>query len=210
MRAIGQHGPEVGMDEIAAEAGVSKPVLYRHFHDKSDLFAGVGSWGTRLLMQRLSPTINEGGSPRERIHLIIDTYLTLIEEYPDLYRFVVHRAYADRPTHDDPVGLEKAEIANTLSRMLGEFMRILELDSGGVEPWSHGLVGMVQASGEWWLDRRSMSREDLARYLTRIIWHAIDGVLRSGGIVLDPDEPLAPELHVVPDIVDEETDETGS
>ena len=58
VRAIGQHGADVGMDEIAAEAGVSKPVLYRHFHDKSDLYVAVGEWGTELLMQRLAPELS--------------------------------------------------------------------------------------------------------------------------------------------------------
>ncbi|MBB5067476.1 TetR/AcrR family transcriptional regulator [Saccharopolyspora gloriosae] len=190
VRAIGEHGADVGMDEIAAEAGVSKPVLYRHFHDKSDLYVAVGEWGSDLLMQRLAPEIAADGSPNERIRRMLDAYLGVLEQYPDLYRFVVRRTFADKPVRDDPVTAEKTEIANSLSRLLGEYLRALGLDSGGVEPWSHGLVGMVQASGDWWLERQSMSKDNLTDYLTRIIWHALDGVLRSGGIVVDPDEPL--------------------
>ncbi|SFT74633.1 transcriptional regulator, TetR family [Actinopolyspora lacussalsi subsp. righensis] len=204
VRAIGSCGAEVGMDDIAAEAGVSKPVLYRHFSDKSDLYLAVGEWGTNLLMERISPTLRQEGSARERIRRIIGTYLGVIEEYPELYRFVVRRNFADRPVQTDPVTTEKTVIANSLSRLLGEYMRSLELDSGGVEAWSHGLVGMVQASGDWWLDRHSMSRDDLTEYLTKIIWFAIDGVLRAGGIVIDPDEPLeiVPHLRVVEDDAD--------
>ncbi len=208
VRAIGEYGAEVGMDEIAAEAGVSKPVLYRHFSDKSDLYVAVGEWGTDLLMRRIGPTINEGGTLLERIRCIISTYLGVIEEYPELYRFVVRRTFADRPVRSDPVTAEKTVIANSLSRLLGEYLRALELDSGGVEPWSHGLVGMVQASGDWWLDRQSMSREDLTEYLTRIIWFAIDGVLRSGGIVTDPDAPLEQTLRLRT-ATDEEPPEVG-
>ncbi|PRW64806.1 TetR/AcrR family transcriptional regulator [Actinopolyspora mortivallis] len=199
VRAIGTYGAEVGMDDIAAEAGVSKPVLYRHFSDKSDLYLAVGEWGTKLLMERIKPALEEGGSARERIRRIVSTYLSVIEEYPELYRFVVRRNFADRPVHTDPVSTEKTIIANSLSRLLGEYLRSLDLDSGGVEAWSHGLVGMVQASGDWWLERHSMSRDDLTDYLTKIIWFAIDGVLRSGGVVLDPDEPLEfpPDLELV-------------
>lgn len=209
VRAINEHGADVGMDEIAAEAGVSKPVLYRHFSDKSDLHVAVGQWGSEVLLDRLAPAITEGGTPNERIRRIIDTYLGFIEQYPDLYRFVVHRHFAERPLRDDPVAEEKTVIANALSRLLGQYMRAFGLDSGGVEPWSHGLVGMVQASGEWWLERQSMSRENLTDYLAQLIWYAIDGVLRSGGIVIDPDEPLDlhPRLRVVPDI--EPTQKSG-
>ncbi|NHD17967.1 MULTISPECIES: TetR/AcrR family transcriptional regulator [Actinopolyspora] len=201
IRAIGNYGAEVGMGDIAAEAGVSKPVLYRHFSDKSDLYLAVGEWGTNLLMERIKPALEQGGTIRERIERIVSTYLGVIEEYPELYRFVVRRNFADRPVQTDPVSNEKTIIANSLSRLLGEYLRSLELDSGGVEAWSHGLVGMVQASGDWWMERHSMSRDDLTEYLTKIIWFALDGVLRSGGIVIDPDEPLElpPDLKLVED-----------
>ena len=36
VRAIDQHGPDAGIADIAAEAGVSRPVLYRYFADKDD------------------------------------------------------------------------------------------------------------------------------------------------------------------------------
>lgn len=201
VRAIGNHGPDVGMDEIAAEAGVTKPVLYRHFSDKADLYVAVGQWGTNELMRRIEPAISGDGSLKHRIRRIVDTYLEVIEQYPNLYRFVVRRTFADRPVEADPVTTEKTQIANSLSRLLGEYMRGLGLDSGGVEPWSHGLVGMVQASGDWWLERHSMSRDNLTDYLSSIIWFAIDGVLRSGGIVIDPEEELelGAGLRVVPD-----------
>lgn len=204
VRAVGKHGAEVGMDDIAAEAGVSKPVLYRHFADKSDLYLAVGQWGTNLLMEHIGPTLDEDGSPNQRIRRIVSTYLGVIEQYPDLYRFVVRRSFADGPVEDDPVSAEKTVIANSLSRLLGDYMRHLGIDSGGAEPWSHGLVGMVQASGDWWLERHSMSRENLTDYLTQIIWFSIDGLLRSAGIVLDPDEPLelGPGLRAVPDVFD--------
>lgn len=196
VRAISAHGADVGMDEIAAEAGVSKPVLYRHFSDKGDLHTAVAASATQQLLDLLVPVIAEGGSPHQRIRRIVDTYIGFIEKNPDLYRFVVHRRFADRPIGDDPVAEDKATIANSLSRLIGEYTRMFGLDSGGVEAWSHGLVGMVQASGEWWLERQSMSRDNLTDYLTEIIWYAIDGVLRGGGITLDPNAPIDPAISI--------------
>src|SRR5690606_39688012 len=127
-----------------------------HFSDKSELYLAVGEWGTQLLMQRLKPLFDEGGSPNQRIRRLLDAYLRTIEEYPELYRFVVQRNFIDQPVRKDPVSAEKTVIANSLSRVLRQYLEALEIDSGGVEAWSHGLVGLVQASGDGWLDLKTM------------------------------------------------------
>lgn len=195
IRAVAKHGPDVGMDEIAAEAGVSKPVLYRHFADKSDLYLAVGQRGTEMLMDRLGPAIGHDGPVRAKIRRIVDAYLSVIEEHPNLYRFVVRASFADRPVEQDVVSEDKTLIANALARLLGDYLRAFGMDSGGAEPWAHALVGMVQNAGDWWLDRQSMTRSSLSDYLTTIIWHAIDGLLRSAGVEVDPDAPLTTGSH---------------
>ncbi len=37
-----EFGPDVDMEQVAAVAGVSKPVLYRYFADKAQLWIAVG------------------------------------------------------------------------------------------------------------------------------------------------------------------------
>ncbi|MCP2259602.1 transcriptional regulator, TetR family [Streptoalloteichus tenebrarius] len=202
IRAITRHGAGVGMDEIAAEAGVSKPVLYRHFADKADVYLAVGQRGTEMLMDRLGPAlarIERGDhTPRDWIRGAVGAYIGFVADHPELYHFVVRRRFVEAPEDDraapatpDVVAEDKALIAAVLSRVIGDYLRLFEMDSGGAEVWGYGLVGMVQAAGDWWLERRSMSREAVTDYLTQIIWHAVDGVLRSGGIHLEPDVPFA-------------------
>jgi AcrR family transcriptional regulator len=211
IRALTKHGPEVGMDEIAAEAGVTKPVLYRHFTDKSDLYLAVGQRGTDLLMNRLKPALIDEGTPYERIYRAVDSYLATIEEFPELYHFVVRRSFTDKPVETDIATEDKRIIANTLARLLGDYLRAFDMDSGGAEPWAHAAVGMVQSAGDWWLERQSMTRQSLSDYLTKIIWFAVDGLLRSGGIVVDPEVPLTlqpnPPLRLVAPKTPEETDD---
>ena len=40
---------------------------------------------------------------------------------------------------------------------------------------------MVQSAGDWWLQRRTMSRDALTDYLTTLIWGGMAGVLGSAG-----------------------------
>lgn len=209
IRALVRHGPDVGMDEIAAEAGVTKPVLYRHFTDKADLFVAVGHRGTELLFERLIPALNSETAPRPRIRQALNAYFAVIEEFPAVYRFMTSRYFPDRPVDSDIVREDKEMIAAALATLLGDYMRAFNMDSGGAEPWAHGIVGLVQNTTEWWLDRQSMSREAVVDYLTKIIWAAIDGVAREVGVRLDPDAPLELNNSVHLRAVADPASETG-
>jgi AcrR family transcriptional regulator len=190
MRALAEHGPDVGMDHIAAEAGVTKPVLYRHFADKADLFVALGQRGTEILFDRLIPAMNNEEAPIPRIRKSLDAFFSTVEEHPSLYRVLIRRSFAKATVEQDIVAEDKELIANALAALLGDYLRALNLDSGGAEPWGHGIVGMVQNVSEWWLERRTMTRDAVVEYLTEIIWSAIDGFTRAHGVVLDPNKPF--------------------
>ncbi len=190
LRALATHGPDLGMDDVAAEAGVTKPVLYRHFTDKADLFVALGHRGTEILFERLIPAMNREEAPLPRIRKSLDAFFSIIEEYPNLYRLLVRSTFADREIDADIVAEDKEVIANALSSLLGDYLRAYRIDSGGAEVWGHGIVGMVQNVGEWWLERRTMSRDAVVEYLTSTIWAAIDGTMRAHGVTIDPHKPL--------------------
>jgi len=199
MRAIERHGTDVGMDEIAAEAGVSKPVLYRHFADQNELYVAVAERATQMIIEHLVPTITlDDGTPNERIRAMIDAYLGQIERHPRLYRFLVGRSFADGPLDVDPLTTNETLVATRLARLLGDHMRAYGLDSGSAEPWAYALVGAVQTAGAWWMQRQTMSRAALTEYLARIVWYSVDGVLRAGGVEVDPDQPIRlPQLRAL-------------
>jgi AcrR family transcriptional regulator len=189
LRALDTHGPDLGMEDVAAEAGVTKPVLYRHFDDKADLYVALGQRGTEILFERLIPAINAELAPVPRIRMALDAFFTVIEEHPNLYRLLAH-GRPEKPVSSDVVAEDKELIATALTALLGDYMRMFNMDSGAAEPWAHGIVGMVQNTGEWWLARRSMGRDAVVEYLTQIIWAAIDGLTRQNGVVIDPNLPL--------------------
>ncbi|MGH3647892.1 MAG: hypothetical protein ACRDTM_12050, partial [Micromonosporaceae bacterium] len=159
-----------------------------------------GQHGTELLFERLIPAMNSEEAPVPRIRKSLDAFFSAIEEHPHVYRLLARRTFAERPAGSDivaqdlvpqdVVAQDKELIAAALARLLGDYMRSLNLDSGAAEPWAYGLVGMVQSTGEWWLERRSMSRASVVEYLTQLIWSAIDGITRQHGVVIDPNRPL--------------------
>jgi AcrR family transcriptional regulator len=176
MDAVRTHGPAVSVAEIAAMAGITKPVLYRHFSDRADLQKAVGEEAVSLLMGRIGPALTVDGDPPALIHGIVDAFLAGIEDEPELWRFVVHHPI-ERATGAEVVDDAREQIARLLTALIGERLRGQGLDSGGAEVWAQGLVGMVQSAGDWWLERRTMSRAALTGYLTSMIWGGLSGVL---------------------------------
>ena len=189
--AIRRHGPALTMDDIATEAGVAKPILYRVFRDKAELYRAVGSRvAEELLIPSLVQELARGRPPQEQIAAMIDTYLAIIESEPELYRFVVHPALDERAVAPDLVGTYKQVTAEHLTRVIGAGLRDAGLDSGGAEPWAHALVGMVHEAGDWWIEHRTMSRRDLAAYLTSLVWGGFAEMYRRAGLDVPGTRPV--------------------
>jgi AcrR family transcriptional regulator len=194
------------MDAVAAEAGVTKPVLYRYFSDKAALVQALGERGTELLFARLLPALNSDGPALARTREAIGAYFAVIDENPNLYWLLARRS-AETADGVDPVQHDKEFIAAQLTAVIGDYLRVFGLDSGAAEPWAFGVTGLVQSTGEWWLQRRSMSRVHVVEYVTRLVWAALSGVLREAGVAIDPDQPLPVSrpklsLHVNDDALD--------
>ena len=167
------------MAQIAAAAGVSKPVLYRYFADKHELHAAVGQWGADEVLRRVVPAMQAEGPVRDKFTGAIDGYLSMIEEHHQLFVLLVHH----RPG-SDPLADGKVKIISTLAYFLGETLRGLDLDDSGAEIWAVAIVGSGLAIGEWWLETRTMTREQVGADLSAFAWHSLEGTARELGLPL--------------------------
>lgn len=187
-RVIRTGGTNVSMDRIAAEAGITKPILYRHFGDRAGLVAALGERFSANLLAELSNSLESRGAPRELLEKTIDAYLRVVEADPEVYQFISQRIVTEEPEAAEAVGNFIRQVAAQVAVVLGEQLRDANRDSGGAEPMAFGIVGMVHAAGDWWVERRSMPRHRLVDYLTSLLW----GGIASLGLVpaADDDAPL--------------------
>jgi AcrR family transcriptional regulator len=190
LRVLEAHGPELLMDAVAAEAGVTKPVLYRYFSDKAELVEALAERGSEMLAEHLLPAINAGTPALASVRDGVNAYFAVIDEHPNLYWLLARHVTIEDGRLSGPVQRNKETIASALTAVLSDYAWVLGLDSGGAEPWAYGITGLVQSTGEWWLQRRSMSRAHVVDLVTQLIWAALSGMLRGAGIDVDPDQPL--------------------
>lgn len=167
---VAKRGAGVGMDDIASTSGIAKPVFYRYFTDKSDLFLAVGCKVAESVVAQTTAAINQASSPRAKLEAGIGAYIASIEANPELYRFAAARP-ATRPSPGGDLLDDYASVVGLhVARIIGEYMREAEMDSGAAEPWGFGIVGLVRSATDRWLEQPTMSRAALVSYLTDLVW----------------------------------------
>jgi AcrR family transcriptional regulator len=192
MRAIRHHGAGVGMDQIAAQAGTSKTVVYRHFTDRAGLYMAVVAAVDELILRDLGSALtaaDPGGDPRSLVAAAVDSYLRLVERDPEVYRFVVTRPLLDSPVAEDPVEGMTSRIAAQVTAVLAARLRREGRDEGAAGTWAHGLIGLVRAAADHWLGQPDRAPRDvLARQVTDLAWGGLAGALQ------EPDHPARPDV----------------
>jgi AcrR family transcriptional regulator len=191
MRAIAEHGPEVSTAQIAAEAGVARTRIYKHFEDAADLQRAIGERALEMVTGDLEPLWKPQGSAREMITAITDTIIGYLSEHRHLYHYLTKYAPSARDSDRDVVTDVKAAIAGQVAGIFTYFLTGFGASTRLAEIDAFAMVGMVESVVGRWIDKPAgITRDELAGRLTSLIWHVIDQMLRDAGIALDPDAPL--------------------
>lgn len=178
---IRERGPGASINQIALQAGVAKPILYRHFGDKDGLYQALAERYVREAMDEIRNGLEGARSPRERLAATIDAYLGFVDGHREQYDFLMRRAVRN-PAAQTTVADFIQQVAAEVAVVLGDELRTARVDSGAAEPWAHGIVGMVQLAGDWWLRTRTMKRETLVEYLTVLLWDGFGGTARPDAV----------------------------
>src|SRR5882672_1342440 len=93
------------IEEIAAQAGVSKPVVYEHFGGKEGLYAVVVDREVRHLLDRITHSL-QGDHPRELLEQAAGALLDYVEKDTDGFRILVR---------DSPVASSSGTFASMIS-----------------------------------------------------------------------------------------------
>jgi len=161
------------IEEIAATAQVSKPVVYEHFGGKEGVYAVVVDREMQKLLVMITEALSASHSliKLERAALALLRY---IEESSEGFRILVRDSHAASGTGTFASLI--SEIASQVEDVLAD-----EFASRGYDPklapmYAQMLVGMVALTGQWWLDVRKPGREEVAAHLVNLAWNGLVGL----------------------------------
>ena len=157
-------------EEIAARAGVSKPIVYEHFGGKEGLYAVVIDREMQRLLDIFTGALT-AGEPRALLEQAALALLTYIEDDSDGFRILVR---------DSPVASTSGTFSSLLNDIASQVEYILarEFRARGYDPklaglYSQALVGMVALTGQWWLEARKPKRDEVAAHLVNLAWYGL-------------------------------------
>lgn len=183
--AIDIWGPNASAEQIAEAAGVSRTVLYRYFRDREDLRQAIADQVITTVLANVLPELQVGpqSTPRDIITAAVSVIMSWLDEHPNLYRFL-------RGRRDGALDSVETTLADHIAALLRTMMMLFGIGNEISEPGAYGIVGFVEATGGWWLEHRTMSREAVIDLVTNGVWNLLDGTARGHGILVGYDEPL--------------------
>jgi AcrR family transcriptional regulator len=160
----------VSVEEIAARAAVSKPVLYEHFGGKEGLYAVVVDREVRQLLGQMRKALT-ATAPRMLLEQAALALLDYIESSSDGFRILVR----DSPP-GSAGGTYVSIISDSVSRVegiLADQFRARGFDANVAPIYAQMLVGMVSTTGQWWLDARKPDKDVVAAHLVNLAWNGL-------------------------------------
>ncbi|MGW4425444.1 TetR family transcriptional regulator [Streptosporangium sp. NPDC004631] len=161
------------VEEIAATANVSKPVVYEHFGGKEGVYAVVVDREMQKLLGMVTEALSASHAliKLERAALALLAY---VEENSEGFRILVRDSHAASGTGTFASLIN--DIASQVEDVMVDQFAERGYDSKLAPMYAQMLVGMVALTGQWWLDVRRPPREEVAAHLVNLAWNGLTGL----------------------------------
>ena len=168
------------VEEIVRRAGVTKPMLYRHFPGgKAEVYMEVLDEHLSRMMTKLGEAMASTDVPLEALRRGIDAYLRFAEENPEAFHLLAETSAELDPGIVDRLREVRSSIAAGLAESIGAVLEDAGLGREGAPIYAHVLLGGVESVVAWWLDAKLLDRPAVVTHLITFLWRGFDGLPRG-------------------------------
>lgn len=174
----------VSMDDIADRAEVSKPVLYRHFPSKLDLYLAVidrrGESLVAAIDQALASVdgVDEGEPPRGRevVRAIVRAHVEFVQDAGESFSLLFESDVTRNADVRAHVERASAAAAQAVSGGLHE---LAGLPTEQAELAAAALVGMTQVAATSRYRSQAVTVDDTVELATQLAWRGVAGLVKE-------------------------------
>jgi AcrR family transcriptional regulator len=160
------------LDDVAKEAGVTKPILYDHFNSKEALYLSLLDVDAAALEERVRAALAARTGNRERIRASFQAYFDFVDEHPEGFRMVMEEMVG-------PQDEFRSKVGGVRERIIGEVTDLIVRESRGTigrtdaVTVSLGLVGMVETVAQRDPGGPKEERDRAVDVLVALAWRGI-------------------------------------
>ncbi|MDQ3933202.1 MAG: TetR/AcrR family transcriptional regulator [Actinomycetota bacterium] len=177
------------MDDIAAECGVTKPMLYAYFGSKEGLFAACGIPAGERFRAQLEGVADGGdGDPAERLWRVLRMIFQRLADNRETWLLLYP---PDGPPPSGPLGTRAAINSAAITELVARLLREAAVERGvtadvadaQIQPLAHALVGAAFGMARWALKHPDEHPDLQALRLMNLVWQGL-GALQDGRLWL--------------------------
>jgi AcrR family transcriptional regulator len=153
------------LDDIAAAANVTKPMLYRHFESKKGLYLALLERHRSQLGQFVEAP--EEGPLELRLPRILEGWFAYFEEQPHTWKMM----FLDT-TGDGEIRAVRRDVQDSARAVFAAFIEAepaVGVPPQEVEPLAEVLRGGMAGLARWWLDHPDVPRSVLVDTMLRVV-----------------------------------------
>jgi AcrR family transcriptional regulator len=165
----------VTMDDVARQAGVTKPILYDHFPSKRDLYQGLLEADLTALEERIRTAIETSSGNRERIRGSFQAYFDFVDDEGAGFRLLMKEAVGAEEEFRDLIGRFRERVLAMVTEVMTRESRG-NLSRKEAEEVALGLIGMAEVVAQHEPGRSKRERRKTVDILVRLAWRGITGL----------------------------------
>ena len=165
----------VTMDDVAKEAGVTKPILYDHFPSKRDLYRGLLETDLATLRQKIERALDSSPGNRERIRASFQAYFDFVDDEGEGFRLLMQEAVGAEEEFRALIGRFRDDVHTAVTDVIVRESRgvLTRKEAGDV---ALGLIGMAETVAQHEPGRSKKERRTTVDTLVRLAWRGITGL----------------------------------
>lgn len=177
-RLFASNGYEAtGIVDIARAAGVTRPVVYKHFESKEAIYLAILREARRALMVQLTEAITIDGEPVDQIRAATHAYFRYVERNQPAWEILFGGGAAVAgPAADEAARLRAA----TIQFIAAQIRRLAPAaDEMVCEAFAHALSGCAEQIAQWWRRHPHLDRQQIVDYHMRFTWPGLASLMRQ-------------------------------
>lgn len=174
VRVFARYGyHSASMDEIAEEAGISKPMVYAYLGSKEDLFTACIRRETGRLMEAIAAGVSATPSPDMSLWQGLLAFFTYVAQGRDSWLVLHRQARSQGGPFADELAEARLRAIELIASLLAQRAGEASGDTAGHEGrvLAAALVGAAESMADWWLDNPdSGTARTFANRLMNLVW----------------------------------------